>query len=365
MIWNPLERLSKKLSKKFLGIDIGTASIKIVELSRWGERIKLENYGEIGAPSFYEEPFRSFEKSNLLLSSQEISRAVRAVLTETNIKTKEVIFSIPDFSSFFTSLELPPMSKEELPQAVRFEARQHVPLPLSEVTLDWMITEGTTSDHKKENLRVLLVVVPKEVINQYREVAELSQVQLLALEAEVFSLTRSLVREKQEVVAIVDIGAQSTTCSIVEKGVLKITHSFDVSGGELTRVLSKSLNISYNEAEELKRKYGIEVSSKEGSGGQDITNSLLPLINIILAETEKISQNFYQAKGKEVQKVILAGGSALLPGLRDYFAEELKKEIEIADPFADIFSPPILEETLKKIGPSYAIAVGAALKGLE
>ena len=92
---------------------------------------------------------------------------------------------------------------------------------------------------------------------------------------------------------------------------------------------------------------------------------LSPLIDLMLSEIGKISQNFYQAEGKEIEKVILAGGSALLPGLKEYSSDRLKKPVEIADPFAEIFYPPVLSQTLKEIGPSYAIAVGMALRGLE
>jgi len=355
MLWTPF----KKATKKFLGIDIGTASIKIVELSSLRARIKLENYGEIGAPMFYEKPFRTFEKSTLLLSNQDIAKAIGVIFKEAKIENRDAVFSIPDFSTFFTFLELPPMTQEEIPSAVQFKARQHIPLPLSEVALDWTIIEGEASNQKKAELKILLVAVPHEVINQYQEIARLSQIRLLALEAEVFGLARSLIKDKKGTIALVDIGAQSTTISIIEKGVLKITYSFDVSGNELTRLLSKSLNISYNKAEELKRRHGIGFSEMQ------VGRILSPLIDLMLSEIEKISQNFYQAEGKEIEKVILAGGSALLPGLKEYSSDHLKKTVEIANPFAEIFYPPVLSQTLGEIGPSYAIAVGMALRGFE
>lgn len=348
----------KIIPKKFLGIDIGTASIKVVELSRHGKRIKLENYGEILASTLYEKPFRTFEKSTLLLSSQDIARAIRAILEEAKIKTKKVAFSIPDFSSFFTWFDLPSMTKEELPQAVRYEARQHVPLPLAEVTLDWQIIEGKISDRQKTKLKILLVAVPNEVINQYQEIATLAHLELQALEAEAFALLRPSVKNEKKVMALIDIGAQSTICSIIDKGVLKRSHSFDLSGNDLTETLSKSMNIDYKEAEKLKKKQGLLVE-------QDSREILLPLIDSILIEIKKTSENFYQTESKQIEKIILAGGSALIPGLKEYFAEQFKKEVVMANPFSDIFYPPILEKTLKKMGPSFAITVGVALRGLE
>ena len=125
-----------------LGIDVGTSSIKIINLSKIGSRVKLENYGETSAVAFYEKSFRTFEENTLSLSTQEISRAIKAILSEAKIREKKAVFSIPDFSSFFTNFQLPPMTKEEIPQAIHFEAPQHIPLPLSEVTIDWQIIGG-------------------------------------------------------------------------------------------------------------------------------------------------------------------------------------------------------------------------------
>ena len=361
MIWTPLEFIPKKS----LGIDVGTSAIKIVELSRWGERIKLENYGEISAQALYQKPFRTFEKSTLLLFAEDISRAIKAIMDEAKIKACRTVFSIPDFSSFFTSFELPPMTREELPQAVRYEARQYVPLPPAEVTLDWQIIEGEVASQRKAKLKILLVAVPNEIINQYRKIAEISGLELFALEAEVFGLLRSLIGEEKRTLILVDIGAQSTTCSIIEKRVLKMSYSFDMAGNEFTATLSKGLGIDYKEAKELKEKYGILASSVAEGPATEVREMLLPLVDVILKEIEKISQNLYLTEGKEVQKFFLAGASAYLPGLKEYFEDYFKKEIEIANPFSNIFYPPILEKTLKEMGSSYAIAVGMALRGLE
>ncbi|RLC34441.1 MAG: hypothetical protein DRZ76_02685 [Candidatus Nealsonbacteria bacterium] len=346
MIWNPF----KATAKSFLGVDIGTSSIKIVELSRAGKRRKLDNYGEIQAASLYEKPFRTFEKSTLSVSTQDVIRAIRGIVKEARMKSRKSYFAIPDFSTFFTTLNLPPMTKEELPQAVQFQARQHIPLPLSEITLDWQVIGGG---------KVLLVAVPNEVINQYQEIAQSSQLELLSLEAEVFSLTRAVVKEEKDPLILIDIGARSTTISIVEKGTLRISHSFDTAGNDFTNIISKGFHVDYPKAEEMKRNQGL--NSGEGS----LRESLLPLIDLILEETKKITQSYFQSERKEAQKIILAGGSALLPGLVEYFSENLHKPVSVADPFSDLYYPPILEKDLKKMGPSYSIAVGAALYGLQ
>lgn len=366
-------------SRSCLGVDIGTSSIKIIELSHWRKRNKLENYGEIPLDVFSREILKNPAGGEFGLSDTKISRAILAILNEAKITAKRAVFTLPDYTSFFTWFELPPMKEEEVPNAVKYEARRHIPFPLSEVTLDWQVIEKKVSDKKEAVLKILLVSVPNEVINQYKRIASLVNLEVLGIEAEVFGLSRALIKrdrvypqEESPVVAIVDIGSQSTTVSIVEGGVLKRSHSFDIAGNEFTMLLTKSLNKDFKTAEELKQKYGLLETPPEGEGILDekatpssIRKVLLPLVDLVLTEIEKICQNFYQTERKNVQKIILAGGSAFIPGLRDYFSEHLGKPLELADPFADIFYPPILNETLKEMGPSYAIAVGAALRGLE
>lgn len=371
MIWFPF----KVGFKSCLGIDLGTSGIKIVQLALRGERVTLEKYGEIAAPVFFEKPFRTFETTTLSLSTQDIARAILAISSEAKISERKAFFAIPDFASFFTSFDLPPMSREEIPQAVRFEARHHIPLPLAEVTLDWSIIEGEVSERKKTPLKILLVAVSNDLIDQYRQIAALSNLELQGLEVEAFGLVRALIGEEKRIVAILDLGARSTTVNIVEQGILKVSHSFDLAGNELTQVLAKALDIDYSEAENLKKIHGLKflISNQELSQNNEETSLitkkvgeiLRPLIDLILTELERASQIFYQIKGEKAEKVILAGGTALLPGLKEYFSQALKTEIEIADPFLNISYPPILEEALKEMGPSYAIAIGTALRGLE
>jgi len=366
MAVNPFQALTPK---KFVGIDVGTYYIKIVEISKFGNRLKLENYGSIPASALYEKPFRTFEKNTLLLSSQDVSRAIKAIMEEAKIKTRKAILSIPDFCSFFTNFELPSMKKEELPQAIRYEAKQHVPMHLGGVTLDWDVIEGEEKTGKEKivsNLKILLVAVPNEVINQYKEIGRLAGLELVGQEVEVFSLMRGLTRGDEKVpVAIIDVGAQSTTCSIIDQRVLKMSHSFDVSGNEFTRVIAKGLNVDYLEAERLKKNYGVLFSGGGDITSREIKEVIIPLIDMIIVEMDKIFNNFYNMAGREVGKVIVAGGTVLMPNFKEYLSERLLKPVEIADPFFNIFYPPILDTTLKEMGPSYAIAVGAALRGLQ
>jgi len=352
---NPLKMF---FPKKMIGVDIGTASIKIVELSRWGQGKTLENYGEIKSSSLYKEPFRSVEKGSCLLSNYFVSRAVRAVLDEAKIKTKAVVFSIPDFSTFCVSFDLPPMTQREIGEAVYYTAPQYIPLPITETTLDWKLISGVPGD-KKSSLKVFLVAIPNHVIHDYQTVAQLAGLELYAVEAEPLALARVLTSGNKKCVCIVDIGVQSTTINIIDKGKTKKSYSFSFAGSQLTYAVSSALGLGHVEAEELKNRQGL-VSSQ-----QDVAKTLYILIDPLLVEVKKILSDFYMQEGKEIEEIYLTGGTSALPGLREYFQEIIKKRVEIPNYFSELLYPPILGKTLEKMAPSFSVAVGAALGGLE
>ncbi len=344
--------------KKMLGIDVGTTSVKIVEVSRWGQGKTLENYGEINSLALYKEPFKKVQRGSYMLSDSFVSKAIMAISNEARIKTKAVIFSIPDFSTFCTSFELPPMTENEIPDAVKYNAPQYIPLPISETTLDWKIISGTAGN-KQSPLKVFLVAVPNQVVQGYQNVAQMAGLELYALEAEAMSVARSLVKDNKKTICLLDIGAQSTTINIIDKGNIKKSYSFNFASGQLAHAVSSALGITYSEAEEIKNKEGL-ISKNES-----VSKNLYFLIDPILFEVRKILIDFYQSDGKEVDEIYLTGGTANLPGLREYFVEVLKKKVEIPNCFSDLLYPPILEESIEKMSPRFSVAVGAALLGLE
>jgi len=144
---------------------------------------------------------------------------------------------------------------------------------------------------------------------------------------------------------------------------LKISRSFDLSEDEFAHAISKSLGVNQDLAEEMKKKYGLLPT--ETPEGKEVREVLIPLINSLLRDIEQTFLRFKNVEGKEVEKIILAGGGANLPGLLQYFQNYFKKEVEIANPFKKIYFPAILEETLREMGPSFSIAVGLAQRAFE
>ncbi|OGZ24856.1 MAG: hypothetical protein A2W71_02885 [Candidatus Nealsonbacteria bacterium RIFCSPLOWO2_02_39_8] len=347
--------------KIILGIDVGSASIKAVEISRKNQNFILENYGELDCSLVKKPSIGEADKNIISFTNKQLAEIIKAILRESEMRSKEVVFSIPDFSSFFTTIKLPIMSQEEIPEVIKYEVKPYIPLPVSEITLDWLITEGEIS---KTSLKILVVAIPNEIIDQYKEIAFLAGLDLKILEPEVFSLSRAVVigEDRGKTVGLVDIGARSATINVLEKGMLKMSHSFNVAGNEIADAIAKSLNIEYNEARGLKEKQGLTIGTGKNAEAE---KAMIPLVNFILEEVKNTFRDFYEDEGKKPQKIILAGGTVLMPGLKDYFSSEFEQEIAIANPFLGLSYPTALGSALKQTAPSYGVAIGLAIKGLE
>ena len=357
--------LPKLFTKKFLGIDVGTASVRIVELEKSGQKIALSNYGGIELDLLETDVPKLTGKAMAVFSTDEIAEAIRAIISEAKIRTKVCAFSIPDFSTFFTNFTLPPMSKKELPEAVVFEARQHIPLPIEKVTVDWQLVGGGFDMPQK--IEVTVAAIPNEIIARYKEIAAKAKLEILLLEAEMFGLTQALVPPTEtRPVCLIDIGAQSTVCSLIENRVLRYSHSFDRGSAYLANELIDRLPLDPEAAANVKQAYGLRfVPYMDPEIRGEIKKILKDLLAPIFREVEMMFNEYRPMSSLEVAKIIFSGGAFAVSEIKDQFAEHFKTDIEVADPFATIEHPANLEQELKAIGPMYSVAVGMARRGLN
>jgi len=340
--------------KTTIGIDVGGSSIKIVELSRFGKRVNLKNYAELQSAEINSKPFRAFKAGSLLLAEKETARVINFSFQKSGIEVGKTVLTLPDFLTFFAVLDFPPMGKEELEQAVRFEAIKVIPAPLAEMMLDWSVVRGVPG--KNQPLAVLIVAIPKIITAQYNKLAQRIPLSDYVLEPEAFSLFRVFSRNENEKISLVDIGAQSTTVIIGEAGKFLTSHSLDIAGEDITKKIADSLKVTYQEAESLKRQEGMISKTK---GVRDILeteiNKLLNAIQGTIESTESDHKH-------KIAKIILAGGGAKMPGLIDYCGTQTKIKTELGQPFEGVNYPNILKPELEKMGPSFGVALGAALR---
>lgn len=338
-----------------LGIDIGTYSIKIVEMEKEGNRQVLKNYAAFNVVG---ESADGHAHNKLLidLPVDELAHRIKILLNRANFKSRAVSMSIPVYSSFVTNIEMPKMSKSEIEKSISFEAKKYIPVPLEEVMVDWYLIgdEG-------EKTNVLLMAAPKELVAKYQTIAQVAGLELKSLEIETFSSARSVVGNDTVCSLIYDFGEYSIGISIVDNGVIKFFHNLtNLAGGDINRSIMKIMNIGLEKARDFKEKRGLNL----GEGEKEISDIIFSLFGSIARETERVLNVYNQKFNHRPERIIIGGGSALMPGIKEYFKENLKIETAIANPFKKIVCPPELEKRLEEIGPSFINAVGLAIKEL-
>lgn len=349
--------------KSYLGIDIGTLSIKIVEFSNENGRPKLENYAIL---TDYDLTLRNLVQDGAQkpkVFSGEASLMLRRLVKTGKIEARAVNMSVPIFSSFLTVMELPQMSESELFSAVQFEAKKYVPVPLDSVVIDWSLigTSGNGPSAQAGKVLVLLVAIPKDLINEYTNIAKEADLKLLTIELETVSAARALIGNDPVPAVLMDLGSRDTTISVVDDGYLRISHSIETSGEDLTRGLANSLNINWRRAEELKKANGLKIMDDNSQ----ITSVLTPMLDIIIKATQNIIDIYFGKYKKKIEKLIIYGGASKMPGFAQYLNNRLKMDVVIGAPFSRVAYPEKLKPVIDEIGHEFTIAIGLALKALQ
>ncbi|MFA5838907.1 MAG: type IV pilus assembly protein PilM [Candidatus Paceibacterota bacterium] len=354
-----------KKEKSVLGIDISSSTIKAVQLRRKRGKAILETYGEISLG-----PYAGVESGRATkLSTEKISEALGDLIRESKITAKECGVAVPLSSSLLKVIKVPAASEKQLKDIIPIEARKYVPVPMTEVLLDWNVIpneESYSEDDgasKPKEIEVMLVAIHKEIINMYQNVLSQNNLESSFFEIELFSTTRSVLSRGIKPVMIFDFGVSTTKLYIVEEGVIKTSHIVNRGSQDLTLALSKSLGISFDEAEDSKRVSGLAGKKEDDENG--FSESTSAILEYIYSEVERVITDYQTKYNKSISKIVLSGGGVLLKNIVDRTSEKFKIEIELANPFKKVEAPAFLEEILKKAGPEFAIAVGVALRKLE
>lgn len=361
-----LSLFRKSKQNYFVGIDFGTSSLKVVELSFWNQRTHLTNYGWVDFN------LRGIYKESKLQSHEiKFQKYLKELFKKMQLKSRSAYVSIAGFSGLVALIELPEMKKEELAQAVKFEAYKYIPASLDEVFLSWDIVskedvgasnlvERVSGKSKKPGkLQILLVAALKEEVVKYEKLIKDSGLEIKTLELEIFSLIRSLIGNDLGNFIIVDIGSRASNIILVEKGIIKINRSVDVGGSEITNTIAESMNISKQRAESLKKQKKNFISGKEKM-------IMFPALELIVSETQRVAKS-YKAKNESARLdgLILSGGTAKLKGIDTYFSEALNMRATIGNPWKKIDFDKKLAPQVEKMGSSFSVAIGLALKGVE
>lgn len=372
---NPLTKISqfaadffkKEKSESALGIDIGSSSIKVVQLKKKGGRAVLETYGALSLG-----PYANLVIGQLTnLPVEALSQALSDIIKEANVTTKIGAIAIPSSASLISLISLPNgIGEKEFPEVVQNEARKYIPVPISEVTLDWWMipqqvesfedTATSTAVKPEVKNEVLVVAIHNDTLSKYREILSKTGLTSDFFEIEIFSSIRATLSHDLTPVLIMDFGASKTKLSIVEYGITRGFHIINRGSHDITLNISQSLSISFAEAEKLKREVGIDISVNP-----TVAEIVRLSVDYIMTDTNNVVLNYEKKYNKNISKVILSGGGSLTRGLLERAQESFQAEVVYGDSFGKIEAPAFLAPILQASGPEFAVAVGLALRELS
>lgn len=345
--FEPETKISTKMffskKKSILGVDIGTANIKIAQVTN-GEKPILDTYGIVNIAF-------GLGGKNDQLAIEQMADTLRILIQKAAVTTKRCVISFPNSAVFTSVIQLPKMNEKELGSAVEFEAKKYVPLALSEVDLSWTVTGDTAGG--PDLLKILLTAVPKQITQNYMRMFGLAGLKPEVGEIEALALIRSLIGNVPMNCVIIDIGARSTGINIIEGGFLRLSRNLNIGGDTITDKIVQSLNISVFRAEQFKKDFGI-------SNAAFIPDTVKPVLYVIKSEVKQLL-TLYQSQNVEVEKILLVGGGANLPGIVGFF-EDLKIKVELGNPLGVVGYARDLEPVLKRYALSLPIAIGLALR---
>lgn len=326
------------------GIDIGSGSLRLVELTMTARRVEVENWGVVGLPS-------GFVKEGAVTDSKGLAPFLQRLVAESRRHKlhADPTVVLPEQQSFLKLLTVPTRNPHELPDAIRFEAGQHIPFDPGEIVMDWQVI-GMTPDGT--GTQVLLGAAPRTLVDGLLAAFDAASIPVGALEIESVAMARALLEPGSATGGtgrmLADLGDQHTTLVIYDHGTIPFTATLPFQQARLSQVLAEELTISETDAEKAKRLFGLD--PKKGKG--IVRRILVPLLTELtdgIARTVRFYREHFPGN-PTVGEILLTGGGSMLPGLPPYLADALKLPVR----------PAVLPPGLQSLGPSFSTAIGLA-----
>lgn len=348
----------KQVKKNLVGLDIGSSSVKAVELQKKGNSLHLMGLG-------YETLQADTIVDGQIMELNNVSNVIANIFKEHSIKTVRVAAGVSGHSVIVKNIILPQMSEEELLESFSWHAEEHIPFDIADVNLDYQVT-GNTNDA----LNVLMAACKSDKIANVKQAIQLAGKQPVVIDVDAFALQNCYEVNYQpkagEVVALLNIGAATMNINILNGTRSVFARDASVGGSQYTSLLQKELGLTFEQAEAVKRGHPLP----EGVEARPIQPIIETVSDILALEVRK-TMDFYRATAEEggasIQKILVAGGGSKLPGLAAYLAKRFEIPVEVFDPFRQIqvdsrkFDPDYMREVV----PEMAVAVGLALRGVD
>lgn len=342
------------------GFDIGTHTIKVVQLKRSGRKTTVEGFGYCFFPV-------EAMSEGIVVDPAEMAKAVKPLLqklTYGKLTSRRVITGLPAAKLFTRTLQLPIMNQSDLDQAIRYEVEQYVPVPMTDLYIDYEIVNTTRSkDNPQEGtLDVLMMAAPRAIVDSYIKLFDALGLEIGAIEANMTAVVRALIHSGDAggSTLVMDIGSIASDLTIYDR-FIPLSGSVPIGGEQYTDALVKSLNIKVDQANEIKEKFGVSPSGMRDK----VFAALEPQLQTVAKEARRVIK-FYESRGSQQPKVgslVISGGTAQMPGIVDYFKAEVKLPLIVANPWKNLELKHAAPE-LTLDAPRYATAIGLALRGL-
>jgi type IV pilus assembly protein PilM len=347
--------LGKK--KSVAGLDVGSSSIKMVELDGKANNLNLVSFGYENLPG-------DTIVDGQIMELNVVSDVIQNVCATHNVTADRVVTGVSGHSVIIKNIVLPPMSREELEESIDWHAEEHIPYDLSEVSLDYQVTAENS-----DAMHVLIAACKRERIDQIKQAIQLAGKQPVIIDVDTFALQNCYEANYQpsesQVVTLLNIGASTMNVNIVKGTRSLFTRDITVGGSQFTDVLQRSLGLNYQQAEAIKR--GV-ARAADGIEEKSIEPLMHNVTELVANEIQK-TFDFYRATAEEqvvVQKILISGGGSKLSGLAQDLSRRLELPVEVMNPFRNInvdpnrFDPGYLNEIM----PDMAVAVGLAVRGV-
>lgn len=359
----------------WVGLDIGSSSVKVVQLKTGGASPELK---AAGLAEISPDAMEAVEED---VRDALVSETIRRLLKETKVGTKNVVTSISGEALIVRPVKLPFMSPEELDGMVPLEAEQYIPLPMDEVVLDYHVI-GESVGESQRKLDVFLVAAKQEHVERHLSLVQGAGLVPKLIDVDAFACGNTFVLNDdspaEETVMLISIGAARTSVDIVETREVKLTRDIGIGGTDFTKEIQREFNLSLGQAEELKKQQGAIVMESEDVSlsslaahddrSMRISECINPVLNKLLAEIRRMT-DFYETSGgqKAINRIVLTGGGSRLANLDRYFSDKLGVAVDILNPFHKVrmTGKGLDAEVLKTQASYFSVAMGLALRAFD
>ncbi|MCE3222801.1 MAG: pilM [Nitrospira sp.] len=340
--------------RQLLGLDIGSSSIKLVQIKEQRGRYTLQKFGVKDL-----EP--EVIVDGTVMDEGRVVSAIKELLAEHNVKLRQVAISISGHAVIVKKISLPPMPDEELDGQVKLSAEQYIPFDINEVNLDFHVLPPSENGGEQDEMSIVLVAAKKDKVNELTELVKAAGLIPLVMDVDAFAVENmygvTCPASQEDTTTLVNIGASVMNVNIVRGGVSLFTRDIPLGGNRYSEAVQREMGVSFEEAEQLK---------KTDRDGDQTLAAVMESVNAEVASEIARTIDYFRTTSSEseIARVLLCGGGAKVKGLAQQLRDRMHVEVDIANPFNEIDTSlcEVDPDVLAEMGPLAAVGVGLALR---